>query len=91
MTPWKRKAITASVWRGSRRHWGHSGQGPDSEPAEPGGQHQAPCKATDADTVNRVLAALHGIVPRDELEGMLAVQMVGVHSLAMECMRNDKR
>jgi hypothetical protein len=44
-------------------------------------------KATDVEPVNRVLAALHGIAPRDELEGMLAVQMVGVHNLAMECMR----
>ena len=27
-----------------------------------------------------------GIGPRDGLEGLLAVQMVGVHTLAMECM-----
>ena len=32
------------------------------------------------------LAALRGIGPRDELEGLLAVQMVGVHNLAMEFM-----
>jgi hypothetical protein len=32
---------------------------------------------------NSVLAALHGIEPRDELEGLLAVQMVAVHNLAM--------
>ncbi len=33
---------------------------------------------------NEVLAALHGIRPRDELEGMLTVQMVATHNLAME-------
>jgi hypothetical protein len=32
---------------------------------------------------NFVLAALSGIEPRDELEGLLAVQMVAVHNLAM--------
>jgi hypothetical protein len=36
---------------------------------------------------NLALAALHGIKPRDELEGMLAVQMVGVHNLSMEFMK----
>jgi hypothetical protein len=33
---------------------------------------------------NPLVAALHGIHPRDELEGLLAVQMVTVHNLAME-------
>lgn len=33
------------------------------------------------------LAALQGLAPRDELEGMLAVQMVATHSAAMECLR----
>ena len=37
-------------------------------------------------TMDHVAAALHGIGPRDELEGLLAVQMVAVHTLAMECM-----
>ncbi len=37
-----------------------------------------------AETSNKALAALHGIKPRDELEGMLAVQMVAAHNLAME-------
>src|SRR5205809_1037436 len=32
--------------------------------------------------VGGALAALRGIGPRDELEGLLAVQMVGVHHLA---------
>jgi hypothetical protein len=34
---------------------------------------------TEAD-VNGALAAMHGIAPRDEIEGMLAAQMVAVHS-----------
>jgi hypothetical protein len=32
-------------------------------------------------------AALHGIGPKDSLEGMLAVQMVAAHTMAMECLR----
>jgi hypothetical protein len=32
-------------------------------------------------------AALHGIGPEDELEGMLAVQMVAAHTMAMECLK----
>src|SRR5215472_4119855 len=34
-----------------------------------------------------VAASLHGIAPKDSLEGMLGVQMVAVHAFAMECMR----
>ena len=37
--------------------------------------------------VNHSLAILQGIVPQDEIEGMLAIQMIGVHNLAMETMR----
>ncbi len=37
--------------------------------------------------MNTALALLHGIQPRDEIEGMLACQMIGVHNLAMERMR----
>ena len=33
------------------------------------------------------MAILQGIKPRDEIEGMLAVQMVGVHNMAMDAMR----
>jgi hypothetical protein len=33
------------------------------------------------------IAALTGIGPRDELEGMLAAQMVAAHNAAMECYR----
>ena len=36
---------------------------------------------------NHALAALHGISPRDTLEGMLATQMVANHNLAMELLR----
>ena len=36
---------------------------------------------------NYTMALLHGIGPRDELEGMLAIQMVGVHNLAMQAMQ----
>jgi len=43
---------------------------------------------TMAEKVNIALAALHGIKPRDELEGMLCVQMVGVHNLAMKFLRS---
>jgi hypothetical protein len=34
-----------------------------------------------------VAAALHGIGPKDALEGMLAVQMVAAHMMAMECLK----
>ncbi len=33
------------------------------------------------------LAGLMGIAPRDELEGMLAAQMIAAHNNAMECHR----
>ncbi len=33
------------------------------------------------------LAGLMGIAPRDELEGMLAAQMIAAHSASMECFR----
>ena len=34
-----------------------------------------------------VIAALIGIKPRDEIEGMLGTQMIATHSAAMECFR----
>jgi hypothetical protein len=34
-----------------------------------------------------VVAAVHGIGPKDALEGMLAVQMVAAHTMAMECLK----
>jgi len=36
------------------------------------------------ETWNSLLAMLHDIAPKDPLEGILAVQMVGVHQAAME-------
>jgi len=36
---------------------------------------------------NEILTAMHDIRPQDIMEGMLGVQMVGVHNLAMECMK----
>lgn len=36
---------------------------------------------------DNAMAILQGIKPQDEIEGMLAVQMVGVHNMAMEAMR----
>ena len=36
---------------------------------------------------NAALATLHGIAPRDEIEGMLAAQMVAVHHAAMTMAR----
>jgi hypothetical protein len=33
------------------------------------------------------IAALHGIKPRDELEGMMAAQLLAAHNAAMECYR----
>ncbi len=36
---------------------------------------------------NGVIAAMHGIAPRDETEAMLAAQMVASHQAAMECYR----
>ncbi len=46
-----------------------------------------PWSKPDAKNSNYVVSALHGINPRDELEGLLAVQMIGVHNLAMDFMR----
>lgn len=37
--------------------------------------------------VRAALAALKGLAPRDELEGMLASQMVATHHAAMDCLR----
>jgi hypothetical protein len=46
---------------------------------------------SDVDTyrqqVNATVAALAGIGPRDELEGMMAAQLIAAHNAAMECYR----
>jgi len=36
---------------------------------------------------NNAMALLNGIQPQDEIEGMLAVQMIAVHNMAMETMK----
>ena len=49
-----------------------------------------PLGLSELDQVNRIQSALEmlqGILPRDELEGMLAVQMVATHHAAVECLR----
>ena len=48
-------------------------------------------KYSDKDTQNQqidaVFGMMEGIAPQDEIEGMLATQMVGLHNATMECMR----
>ena len=44
-------------------------------------------KETEAYACNHTLAAIHGIGPRDTLEGLLAVQMVATHNAGMEMLR----
>jgi hypothetical protein len=40
-----------------------------------------------AEFCNATMAILNGIKPQDEIEGLLAVQMIGVHNLAMDCLK----
>lgn len=42
---------------------------------------------TKRDQINAALSGLIGIAPRDELEGMMAAQLIAAHSAAMECYR----
>jgi hypothetical protein len=49
--------------------------------------HTDPAKPLDAATANLVLALLHRIGPRDELEAMLACQMITSHTAAMDVSR----
>jgi len=56
---------------------------------------EAACRGTtskpfEEGEVNGALAAMHGIAPRDEIEAMLAAQMIAVHSAAMRCLRQLK-
>jgi hypothetical protein len=48
-------------------------------------------KNSDAETrdkqMNATIAALMGIAPNDELEGMMAAQLIAAHNAAMECYR----
>jgi hypothetical protein len=47
-------------------------------------------KPINEEDVNAVLAAMHGIAPRDEAEAMLAAQMVATHTAAMTVLRRLK-
>lgn len=40
-----------------------------------------------AEFANNAMALLNGIRPQDEIEGMLAVQMIAVHNMAMETLK----
>ncbi|MHC4727051.1 MAG: hypothetical protein ACYS17_07430 [Planctomycetota bacterium] len=40
---------------------------------------------------NNALALLNGIQPKDEIEGMFAIQMIGIHNLIMDCMSRATR
>jgi hypothetical protein len=56
---------------------------------------EAGCRGTQSQPftemdVNGALAAMHGIAPRDEIEGMLAAQMIAVHSAAVRTLRQLK-
>lgn len=44
-------------------------------------------KEVDSEALNAVLGLIHGINPADEIEGMLATQMVGLHLASVQCMR----
>ena len=39
--------------------------------------------------IQSILAAMIGIKPQDEIEGMLAAQLVATHNAAMECFRRS--
>jgi len=40
----------------------------------------------DPENLKYALPTIYGIGPKDELEGLLAVQMMGVHNLAVQCL-----
>lgn len=46
-----------------------------------------PSTDSDENRCNTALAILYGIKPKDEIEAMLAAQMIGVHNMAMDFMR----
>lgn len=49
--------------------------------------HAGGNEPVNQDVVNAAVAAVHGIGPRDTVEGMLAAQMVATHQAAMELLR----
>ncbi len=49
-----------------------------------------PAELSDEERLQRIrsaIAAMRGIKPQDEVEGMLAAQMVATHAAALECLR----
>jgi hypothetical protein len=44
-------------------------------------------KETQDQQFYAVMAGLSGIAPKDELEGMMAAQLIAAHSASMECYR----
>ncbi len=46
-------------------------------------------EAEENQTISAVVAILRSIRPQDEIEGMLAVQMIATHNAAMECLRRS--
>ena len=51
-----------------------------------------PAELSDEERLQRIraaIAAMRGIKPQDEVEGMLATQMVATHAAAMECLRRS--
>jgi hypothetical protein len=45
---------------------------------------------SEAENLNQLMPILHSMKPRDALEGMLAVQMASVHTVAMQCLGRTK-
>ncbi len=51
-----------------------------------------PAELSDEERLQHIrsaIAAMRGIKPQDEVEGMLATQMVATHAAAMECLRRS--
>ncbi len=51
-----------------------------------------PAELSDEERLQNIqaaIAAMRGIKPQDEIEGMLATQMVATHAAAMECLRRS--
>lgn len=71
--------------------WMKEVSGTDQKPLQDRLLYQATCAVTDyfgkpLENMEYAAAAMHGIKPQDGLEGLLATQMVGMHTLAMEFM-----
>ncbi len=49
--------------------------------------HRDEAAEARSDKLTAVAVALKGFAPRDEVEGMLAAQAVGLHAATMECLR----